>query len=308
MTGLMTEVHANEAFKLSGSIRLSVLIPFFKDDPRALIDQLARSAPAGVEIIAIDDGRPDASLSDAVLDTLHAQACPAALIVSRINRGRSAARNRLAQDARGDWLLFLDADMECGPDFLTRWLLALENTAAHGVFGGYAPAEPTSSTRIHAKLAEASDPADAAARLRIGATAVCSSNLAVRREFLDVAPFDESYSGWGWEDVDWALTAAQHFTLSHIDNPAAHAGLETVPQLLAKFARSGENFARLLRRHPDYAARPGARLTLMLHRFRLGWAARSVGTMAARTPLPDALRVLGLKLYRAGVGARAISR
>jgi len=306
MTGPMTETLHNGAWTQSPAVRLSVLIPFYKDDPRPLITALAGALPEGVEILALDDGRPDAALNTVVAKTLNELSAPAALLTSRVNRGRSAARNRLAQAARGAWLLFLDADMVPGPDFITRWLLAMENTADDALFGGYHPGVPTAETRVHARLAALSDPADAAERSRIGPAAVCSSNLAARREVLQAIPFEESYAGWGWEDVDWALSAAQQFQLGHIDNPASHAGLETVDQLLSKFARSGENFARLLQRHPDYAARPGAKLALMLHRFRLGWAARVAGSNAARLPLPSRLRVLGLKLYRAGVGAKAV--
>ncbi|MCR9128354.1 MAG: glycosyltransferase [Alphaproteobacteria bacterium] len=306
MTGPMTETLHNAAWAQCQAVRLSVLIPFYNDDPRPLITALTTTLPEGVEILALDDGRPDHALNSLVASAVNDLKSPCALLTSRINRGRSAARNRLAQASRGAWLLFLDADMVPGPDFITRWLLAMENTGADALFGGYKPGVPTSDTRVHACLAAASDPADAAERSRIGATAVCSSNLAARREVLHTIPFEESYAGWGWEDVDWALSAAQQFRLGHIDNPASHAGLETVDELLSKFARSGENFARLLQRHPDYAARPGAKLALLLQRFRLGWAARLAGSTAARLPLPAHLRVLGLKLYRAGVGAKAV--
>jgi glycosyltransferase involved in cell wall biosynthesis len=307
MTGPLTETVANPSWEQAPCARLSILIPFFKDDPQPLLHALAAQAMPGTEIILCDDGRPDAALNSAVAETVLALETPVLLLSSRVNRGRSAARNRMAQAARGGWVLFLDADMEPGPDFLLRWLLALENTRADALFGGYAPAAPDRKTHVHARLAAASDPVDAAARVRIGATAVCSSNLAVRREVIASVPFHEDYAGWGWEDVDWALCAAQQFQLSHIDNPAAHAGLETVDELLAKFSRSGENFARLLHRHPDYAARPGARLARMLRGFRAAGLARFVGAAAARAPLPTRLRVIGLKLYRAGVNAAALT-
>lgn len=306
MTGPLTETLTNTAWTNADESVLSVLIPFYKDDPRALLDRLSDQACDGVELIAFDDGRPDAALNDQVGEHIRGLAAPATLLTSRINRGRSGARNRLAGAARGRWLLFLDADMEPGADFLVRWRLALDNTRLDGVFGGYRAGEPSAHTRVHARLAALSDPVDAAARSVIGASAVCSSNLAVRAEAFKAVPFEESYAGWGWEDVDWALSAAARFKLGHIDNPADHGGLETVPALLAKFSRSGGNFAKLLQRHPDYAARPGARMAIMLRRIRAGWLARLAGASAARAPLPDRVRVIGLKLYRAGVGAKAL--
>lgn len=306
MTGPLTDTLTNAAWPDAGAIALSILIPFYKDDPRALLKRLGAQADPGVELIAFDDGRPDPALNEQVGAAIRGLTAPGALLTSRVNRGRAAARNRLARAARGRWLVFLDADMDPGPDFLVRWRLALDSTPLDAVFGGYRAGAPSRETRVHARLAALSDPVDAAARARIGASAVCSSNLAVRADVFQAVPFEESYTGWGWEDVDWALTAARRFKLGHIDNPADHAGLETVPGLIAKFARSGENLARLLQRHPDYAARPGARLALMLARLRAGWLAQIIGAGAARAPLPERVRVIGLKLFRAGAGAKAL--
>lgn len=307
MSGPLSETLTNTAYQGEAAIRLSVLIPFHRDNPCAQITTLAADAPAGVELIAFDDGRPDEALCEQVRACIMAVQTPAALIASRINLGRSGARNRLAMAARGDWLLFLDADMSVSPGFLTRWLEAIKHSSADALFGGYTPAQATAQTRLHAALARASDVHGAQRRNALGAAAVCSSNLAVRRHVMTECAFDEGYEGWGWEDVDWALSAQQRFTLGHIDNPAAHAGLETARALLDKFARSGPNFARLLKRHPAYASRPGARLALRIVKMRAAGPARMLGAAAARAPLPMALRVLGLKLYRAGVAAEALS-
>ncbi|MGJ3230446.1 MAG: glycosyltransferase [Oceanicaulis sp.] len=306
MTALI-DIRSNAAAR-SGSAtpRLSVLIPFYRDDPRTLIAALATDAPEGVEILAFDDGAPDTGLNAAVRDTVEQQAAPARLLTAKTNLGRSAARNRLAARAGGRWLLFLDADMKVEAGFLARWLDLIETTRADALFGGYAPVEPAPPHRLHAALAHASDVKTAAERSREGAYAVCSSNLAVARAAFAAVPFDEGYSGWGWEDVDWALSFGQTYTIAHVDNPARHGGLESVDRLLAKFDRSGPNFARLLSRHPGYAARKGARLALALKRWRIRGPAKTAGALAARAPLPLRLRVLGLKLHRAAVSARAL--
>jgi glycosyltransferase involved in cell wall biosynthesis len=308
MTGPITDIQGNRAWTSGAqAVRLSILIPFHRDDPTGQIATLMQDAPAGVELIAFDDGKPDAALNAAVSEQISRLDAPAALITARMNRGRAAARNHLARAARGSWVLYLDADMAPTPGFLARWLDLIEGAAADALFGGYTPVDPDATTRVHARLATMSDDPSAARRTAIGPTAVCSSNLAVRRQVLSETPFDEDYEGWGWEDVDWALSAAERFELGHVDNPAAHAGLETVPALMAKFSRSGANFARLLRRHPAYARRPGARLALTLSRWRLGALARLIGAALARAPLPAKLRALGLKLFRSGICAKALA-
>lgn len=309
MTGPMIERHANAAASASaGTPRLSVLIPFLRDDPRKLIATLDRQAAPDVEIVLIDDGAPDATLTDTVRAAVDAAATPASLLISRRNLGRSAARNRLSEAARGDWLLFLDADMSLPDDFLQRWRTALTAARADALFGGYTPVQPDDpALAVHAALARASDVHTLAQRRALGAVAVCSSNLAVRRSFFQTCPFDTGFSGWGWEDVDWALSAARSGHLDHADIPAGHDGLQPVEALLDKFAAAGPNFARLLGRHPEYAAQPGARLARALKTTGLGAPARAIGAMLARIGwAPVRLRVLALKLYRGGHAAKAL--
>jgi hypothetical protein len=305
MTLPMIQTLTNESWQAATG-HVSVLIPFHGDDPTPLLTQLDRTSDGEVEVILFDDGCPDCDLNARVATSIEALKLPARLISSRVNHGRSGARNRLADAARGDWLLFLDADMDVDDDFLTRWLTHTRTTQAAALFGGFEPASPTPETRVHAALAQASDVHSVEDRRGLGAIAVCSSNLAVRRDVFATVPFDDGYRGWGWEDVDWALSASKVCKLDHVDNPARHGGLESVDRLLGKFAQSGPNFARLLDRHPDYGDRPGARLARKVKAFRSAGLARLAGAAAARLPLPLGLRVLGLKLYRAGIAAEAL--
>lgn len=307
MSAPITTRHANSAYEGCAAPRLSVLIPFYRDNPVGLLNLLAASSPGGVEVVLFDDGMPSPALNTAVTEAIDRLDLPLVLISSRVNRGRSGARNRLAAAARAPWLLFLDADMAVDAEFLTRWITHTRTTSAGALFGGFTPAAPTTETRVHAALDAGSNGHALADRMALGAVAVCSSNLAVNADQFAATPFNEDFSGWGWEDVDWALSAAAQFELAHVDNPARHGGLESVDRLLKKFEQSGPNFARLLARHPDYADRPGARLALKVKAFHLATLARVFGGLAARLPLlPVRLRVLGVKLFRAGVAAEAI--
>ncbi|VXC56336.1 Glycosyl transferase [Oceanicaulis sp. 350] len=292
------------------AVALSVLIPFYGDDPRPLLEALSRQTDLQTEIIVFDDGVPDPVLSASVRDAVLESEAAVKLITSPDNLGRSAARNQLGDAARGDWLLFLDADMEVEPGFLVRWRHHLAETACDALFGGYAPSMPRSSHEtVHAALAHASDAPDAATRSALGAAAVCSSNLAVRASLFAQCRFDEGYTGWGWEDVDWALSASKRGELGHVDAPAAHGGLQDVSTLLDKFDRAGANFARLLIRHPDYESRPGARLARKVQATGLAKLARLMGKALAKTAwAPLKIRVLALKLYRAGAAARDLPK
>lgn len=310
-TGIRIDEFSNAAARGASAAALSVLVPFHGDDPAPLVEALAAAMmklAATVEIVLIDDASPGPALGEAVRGRLDALAVPARLLVASRNLGRAAARNRLAAAARGRWLLFLDADMGVTPDFLARWLDAIETAEFDAAFGGY-DAEPAgdAALALHAALALASDIRDAEARRRTGPTAFCTSNLLVRADVMRAVRFDESFTGWGWEDVDWAVRAARSYALDHVDNPARHGGWQTAETLLEKFRIASANYARLLGKHPQLAALPGARAANLLRALPGQGLVRGLWARAARADyLPMRARTLALKLWRASWAAEAI--
>ena len=269
--------------------RLSVLTPFFREDPRTLLGALAREAAGldgAVELVLLDDAGGDPARSQAAAEALAASQVPATLIATGVNEGRAKARNRLAAAARARHLLFLDADMlPDAPDFLQRWLALADAGDAPAAFGGFSldQARPGVEHRLHHALQSDAECLPAAMRSRNPAKHVFTSNLLVRRDVLAAEPFDEAFSGWGWEDVEWGARVAARFGVTHIDNPASHLGLDTAAALAAKYEQSPPNFARLLARHPD-----------LVRGFASYRAARLLGRLPARAPLRRGLKAVAL--------------
>lgn len=290
---------------------LSVLIPFYRDDPSSLVralDAQARDLVYGVEIILCDDGSGDPALTT-VLEALTSELpTPVVLVTKPVNAGRAAARNTLAQSASGTWALFLDADMTLPDSFLDRWISEIEAGDFDAAFGGFEAEPPdTPDGRLHAAIAAASDTGGAEDRRRKGATAFCTSNLLVRADIMPGVPFDEAFKGWGWEDVDWAVRAAEAGRLKHVDNPAGHRGWQSVEQLLARYRDAAANYALLLRKHPELAALPGAKAARTLRAVPGQAALRAVWQGLARNETaPMRLRTLALKLWRASWAAEVI--
>ena len=111
---------------------LSVLAPYYKDDPSELIKaldiqaQTLASGVSSIEIIIYDDGTGDPALTAALQEIIPNLTTPTQAIVAEINTGRSSARNRLQDAARADWVLFLDADMRpVSSDFLKSYFCLL---------------------------------------------------------------------------------------------------------------------------------------------------------------------------------------
>jgi len=295
--------------------RLSVLIPFFRDDPRDLLQALGAEAAGlagAVELVVLDDGSGSEALSAAVADAVTALSPPARFIALASNEGRAKGRNRLRGAARARHLLFLDADMlPDGPRFLAAYLALIAREDPAVAFGGFTldrtPHDPERA--LHRALSLRGDCRPAAARQAEPAKSLCTSNLLVRAEVLDVEPFDEGFRGWGWEDVEWAIRVGRRWPVLHLDNPASHLGLDTDAALVAKYEQSPANFARMSALHPDVASgfpvHRAARKLARLPAPRLWrpWLRR----LALARGLPMLVRVAATKLYRAALYVEAAS-
>ena len=293
---------------------LSVLIPFLHDDPRPLIAALGREAATlkgQVEVVLLDDGAGDDEFAHQVIAAVQALSLPARLVRLLANEGRSKGRNRLARHARGDRLLFLDSDMlPDAPDFLARWAALAREQDPAVVFGGFSLAqiEPRPEHLLHRKLASRSDCAPAAERRKSPEKYVFTSNLMIRRDVFESESFDEGFTGWGWEDVEWGIRVSRRHAIGHIDNPATHLGLDPPAIIAQKYEQSADNFARVLDAHPDVVRRyPTYRVARLLKLVPLGALWRPVlKALAVSNAGPVAMRAFSMRLYRAAVSARAI--
>jgi glycosyltransferase involved in cell wall biosynthesis len=294
--------------------RLSVLIPFLNDDPSRLIAALDTEAAAvdgSVEIVLLDDGAGDDELARRVGAAVEAMTLPTRLVQLPKNEGRSKGRNRLARHARSTRLLFLDSDMlPDAPDFLRRYLALPGSESPPVVFGGFSlmQAPDVPEHRLHRRMATRSDCAPAARRRKTPAKFVFTSNLLIRRDVFEAESFDEGFTGWGWEDVEWGVRVARKHPILHIDNPATHLGLDPARIIAMKYEQSAANFARLLRSHPDVVRRyPTYRVARLMKLVPLPGLWRSaLKGIALAEGAPLRLRAFCMRLYRVAVTARAI--
>jgi len=107
-------------------MKVSALIPTY--NRRAQIVQaiesvLAQTVPVD-EIIVVDDGS-----TDGTADAIRSQFGSRVIVLMQQNGGAAAARNRGIQEARGEWITFLDSDDVWLPTKIERQLEAL------GIFG-----------------------------------------------------------------------------------------------------------------------------------------------------------------------------
>jgi glycosyltransferase involved in cell wall biosynthesis len=105
-------------------MKISALIPTYnrrKYIVRAIESILAQTAPVD-EIVVVDDGSKDGTA-----DVIQAKYGDRVRLIRQENAGVSGARLRAIQEARGEWIAFLDSDDEWFPDRQRELLSAAEN-------------------------------------------------------------------------------------------------------------------------------------------------------------------------------------
>lgn len=289
---------------------LSVLIPFLGDDPVQLITELAAQS-SRIEIVLLDDGGRDADLAARVAEAVAALPAPARLVRLAANAGRAKGRNRLADEARSPYLLFLDADMlPDSPGFIADWLAMIAEEDPAVAFGGFSflrtPERPEHA--LHRAMAMRSDCLPADERARDPAKHVFTSNLLVRRDVFEAVAFDNRFTGWGWEDVEWAMRVSQTWAIRHPHIPASHLGLDTAETLVRKYEQSAANFARVVVHHPGIVARYASyRVARLIRRLPARGLLRAAARTLALSPAaPARLRAFAMRLYRAALYAEVV--
>ncbi len=111
---------------------ISIIIPVHNERPRldrCLAALQAQSVRPELEIIVVDDGSTDGGVDD--LDRAGVR------VVRQANQGPAAARNTGAANARGEIILFIDADCVADPDWLKEMLSPFEDPEVVAVKGAY---------------------------------------------------------------------------------------------------------------------------------------------------------------------------
>lgn len=151
-------------------------------------------------------------------------------IERRENVGRSRIRNILVGEARHDWLLLIDGDLELdNSDYIQNFLASTGDLVVGGItIGGHHPGN------LRWMNEKAHEPQTKAA-WRTRHPLELHTNFMVRRQTLLDHPFDERFTRYGYEDVllGQRLVAAG-LRVSHIDNPVLFAHYESNPHFLRK--------------------------------------------------------------------------
>ncbi len=228
---------------------LSILIPTYNQNITGLVSQLYKQAIdtyVDFEIIVLEDGSTSEVESNRTICNL--KNCRHLILVQNI--GRSAARNRLADEAKYEHLLFIDCDAAVHtPHFVEKYISFCKEECV--VIGGtaYDPFEtnPAYSLRL------------AYGRKREARTAMerdknnfATFNFLISKSIFNRVRFDENIRGYGHEDMLFGYRLHQlGYEFIQIENPLIHKGLDDNETFIRKTEEGTRNLF-LLYQTGDY--------------------------------------------------------
>jgi glycosyltransferase involved in cell wall biosynthesis len=228
---------------------ISLLIPVFDYDIVALVYSMKScigKIPEFSEILIGDDG----SSPEYRAKYLSLEDDGVRVIVSEKNIGRAAIRNRLALEAKGDYLLFIDADAMIpgtAEAYINNWIPSMKSSRV--ICGGilYHESPPGDPDKIlRWKNGRKKEEKKASERNKRPYAAFTTFNVLIDKTIFSKLRFNEELKQYGYEDtlLSYQLDKAD-IKVFHIDNGLFHEGLETNRELINKTKFGIENLSQL---------------------------------------------------------------
>lgn len=214
---------------------ISILLPIYNYACKALFCELHSQltySKVDFEIIALEDG----SKRHVEENRASAQALNITYVELPHNIGRSAIRNKLAEMARYEWLLFMDCDSRLvQPDYIQSYLTAATKYDESVICGGRVFGELheiTAEYLLHWYCGTQREPK--ANENNIG-KAFLSNNFLIRKTVFEQIRFEERLKGYGHEDTLFGIALQKaSYSIRYIDNPVFHEGLDANDDFLKK--------------------------------------------------------------------------
>lgn len=236
---------------------LSILIPTYDYDCRKLVRDLqgqAERAGVAYEIIVADDASPHRMYRDRNREINVLPYCR--LVELKENVGRARIRNRLADEAHYEWLLFMDADAEVISDsFIVDYL---KHVDADVVCGGLCHAATLPSPEVSLRYAyeKRADKRRAACyREKKPYGHFITFCFMIRASVFHAIRFDEAITEYGHEDTLFGIALEKKgVDIRHVDIPMCQGGIETNAEFIAKTRAALRNLAARESDMQDYSS------------------------------------------------------
>ena len=218
---------------------LSILLPVYNCHCRALVTELQRQCVecgTEFEIIVADDG---SSVASYIEHNLRIERLDGVRYITRKqNVGRSAIRNFLVSQSKGERILFIDGDLSLdNPSFISNYLQTKGDIVVGGITIGGSSDQWKGNLRYHYE--RQCETLNTVKSRQSHPYQHLATNILVHRSVLGEQPYNEDISRYGYEDVLLGKRfQQQQVAIKHIDNPVLFCNFEENTSYLAKTEES----------------------------------------------------------------------
>ena len=241
---------------------ISILIPTYNYNiTRLVVDlhQQALDTYVDFEIIVIEDGSTLFVEDNKAVNDF--EFCRHIILSENI--GRSAVRNKLADEAKYGHLLFMDCDAEvCSEYFVAKYVSFCKEECV--VIGGTAYDPNENDPQFSLRLTYGRKRESRAVTER-SKNNFATFNFMISKSIFNQVRFDESIQGYGHEDMVFGHQLHQlGYEFIQIENPLIHKGLDDNETFLRKTKEATHNLFQLYQTgHYPYLAEESK----LLHSF-----------------------------------------
>lgn len=199
---------------------ISVIIPLYNKEP--IIERSLRSVLSQdydeFEVIVVNDGSTDCSA-----EIVRSINDPRIRLIEQENGGPSKARNTGIKKARGEWILFLDADDELLPGALKFFAQKVSAVPEADMFLGEVIIESSSKERL-SKMYKEGYVNNIFRSHILGKLYQCSGSTLYRKSICDENMFDERIRRY--EDLERLFRLYRRYTLYLCPYPVAKINVD----------------------------------------------------------------------------------
>lgn len=230
---------------------LSILIPTYNYNAYPLAVELERQAlKTGIifELICIDDG----SSSPLNIQNKNINSLPnCQFIEGKQNRGRTGVRQYLADQARYDWLIFLDADVMPKSDNYIQNYVDFLSKKYDAIYGGFAYKSENLNEEYALRwtFGKAKEEVDANIRNQKPYKIVISGNFLTQKRVFMFLNSKIKGNNYGYDNYFGALLKTHGCKVKHINNEVYHLGLDKNATYLKKVEQSVDTLLKLYKKN-----------------------------------------------------------
>lgn len=236
-------------------MKLSICIPVYNFDVNGLVNDLQNQIVCNnldAEIILIDD----ASATEFINKNKNLENTVSQFIFLDKNIGRSKIRNLFPNYSQSEYLLFLDCDGKIiGHNFLKNYIDFININNPDVVFGGRKVSEiqPDSEFGLRWKFATERENLPVERRVKEPYLDFQTNNFLVKKNILELVPFNENITQYGYEDLVFSKDLQDHqIKIDHIDNPILNNDVECNSVFLSKADQSAKSLSQLIKNDKNF--------------------------------------------------------